>query len=265
MRKVFDEVFGLNRMSRAIYTSALAGLAAFGSHGHAAEKKVADAVPGRTAQRIEYNMKKEEQMFPYSFLQNSKLERDLFDNYLLYSFFLPEPDAVSSGGERKNDVLPLVAKNRAKAGHTSRNFFPRNTIPEPYRSLFVEAGTKYQVPPELIAAVFKAGEHNGQSWQDLVKNYGGRWAKNPESSASGPFQFIKSTWRAYGVDADGDGTKNVNDVEDAAHSAARYLGANINSSRRGSEEGRIRHAIGRYNHSREYVNHVYAYYQRLRR
>lgn len=41
--------------------------------------------------------------------------------------------------------------------------------------------------------------------------------------AMGPFQFIPETWRRYGVDANGDGRADPENIDDAALSAARYL------------------------------------------
>lgn len=41
--------------------------------------------------------------------------------------------------------------------------------------------------------------------------------------AMGPFQFIPETWERYGVDANGDGTADPDNIDDAALSAARYL------------------------------------------
>lgn len=41
--------------------------------------------------------------------------------------------------------------------------------------------------------------------------------------AMGPFQFIPETWKRYGVDANGDGKADPDNIDDAALSAARYL------------------------------------------
>ncbi|GAB93939.1 lytic transglycosylase domain-containing protein [Gordonia rhizosphera] len=41
--------------------------------------------------------------------------------------------------------------------------------------------------------------------------------------AMGPFQFIPETWQRYGVDANGDGRPDPDNLDDAALSAARYL------------------------------------------
>lgn len=41
--------------------------------------------------------------------------------------------------------------------------------------------------------------------------------------AVGPMQFLPTTWRSWGVDADGDGTARPQDIDDAAATAAVYL------------------------------------------
>ena len=71
--------------------------------------------------------------------------------------------------------------------------------------------------------------------------------------AVGPMQFIPSTWQVVKVDADGDGQRNPQDMDDAALATAVYLcsGKDNLSSRPGQEA-----AVYRYNHSKDYVNLV---------
>ena len=71
--------------------------------------------------------------------------------------------------------------------------------------------------------------------------------------AVGPMQFIPSTWQVVKVDADGDGRRNPQDIDDAALASSVYLcsGKDNLSTRKGQET-----AVFRYNHSQEYVNLV---------
>ncbi|MCW2848970.1 MAG: Transglycosylase protein [Marmoricola sp.] len=71
--------------------------------------------------------------------------------------------------------------------------------------------------------------------------------------AVGPMQFIPSTWQVVKVDADGDGKRNPQDMDDAALATAVYLcsGKDNLSVRKGQEA-----AVYRYNHSQDYVNLV---------
>ncbi|RDI66811.1 lytic transglycosylase domain-containing protein [Nocardia pseudobrasiliensis] len=41
--------------------------------------------------------------------------------------------------------------------------------------------------------------------------------------AEGPFQFLPETWQRWGVDANGDGVADPDNIDDAALTAARYL------------------------------------------
>lgn len=68
--------------------------------------------------------------------------------------------------------------------------------------------------------------------------------------AVGPMQFIPSTWSTVGVDADGDGQRNPQDIDDAALAAAVYLcsGDDDLSTTAGQKT-----AVYRYNHSDSYV------------
>lgn len=52
----------------------------------------------------------------------------------------------------------------------------------------------------------------------------GRWDGDPTwDRAVGPLQFIPSSWRTYGQDADGDGTADPHHMADAALAAAAHL------------------------------------------
>ena len=71
--------------------------------------------------------------------------------------------------------------------------------------------------------------------------------------AVGPMQFIPSTWSVVGVDADGDGVRNPQDIDDAALGTAVYLCSGNDDL--GTAAGR-QAAVYRYNHSQSYVDLV---------
>jgi len=73
--------------------------------------------------------------------------------------------------------------------------------------------------------------------------------------AVGPMQFLPSTWSAVGVDADGDGVRDPQDIDDAALAAAVYLCSGAGDLATPSGQ---RAAVLRYNHSDDYVRVVLA-------
>jgi hypothetical protein len=71
--------------------------------------------------------------------------------------------------------------------------------------------------------------------------------------AVGPMQFIPASWRSIGVDGNGDGVANPNNIYDATVSTGIYLcagGADL------ADPTQLKAAVFRYNHSAEYVNIV---------
>jgi cell wall-associated NlpC family hydrolase len=71
--------------------------------------------------------------------------------------------------------------------------------------------------------------------------------------AVGPMQFLPGTWKTFGVDADGDGVANPQDIRDAAAAAANYLckgGANL------GDPTQLATAIYSYNAADWYVSDV---------
>ncbi|MFF9212889.1 MULTISPECIES: NlpC/P60 family protein [unclassified Streptomyces] len=85
------------------------------------------------------------------------------------------------------------------------------SVPAAYKNLIEEAGnTCPEINPNLLAALLK---------QESGFNPN---SKSP-AGAEGIGQFMPSTWEKHGLDANGDGHRNVWDPEDAIPSAAKYL------------------------------------------
>jgi hypothetical protein len=96
------------------------------------------------------------------------------------------------------------------------------------------------------------GQHNNATIKDT--DQGRLDGDKTWDRAVGPMQFIPSTWEKYASDADGDGVADINDVDDAALAAAKYL---CSSSRNLSAVGDWWAAILSYNALQQYANDVF--------
>ena len=147
-------------------------------------------------------------------------------------------------------LLPALAIAAATGGINLRSASSTalGDIPPDYLLLYQQAGLAFDVPWEVLAGVGKVECDHGRypdpaCWQQGAENHAG---------AGGPMQFLASTWRRYGLDADQDGSADRWNPADAIVSAANYLAA------AGAPDD-IEAALYAYNPSRAYVETVLAW------
>jgi hypothetical protein len=116
---------------------------------------------------------------------------------------------------------------------------------------------QFEIPPFLLPIYQACGTEYGIPWQVLasinrIETAFGTNLNVSSAGALGWMQFIPSSWRAYGVDANEDGRKDPYNPVDAICAAARYLKA------AGGEDD-LRRSIFAYNHADWYVDEVLMY------
>jgi len=127
------------------------------------------------------------------------------------------------GESRSNRELRLKAEDAARAKvaeqkrleETKRETVSRELraySPEEFNSIYESAGAMFGINPKLLQAVHIV--ETGASGSTRKTSYAG---------ATGPMQFLPSTWRRHGVDGDGDGHADITNVADAIYTAASYL------------------------------------------
>lgn len=84
--------------------------------------------------------------------------------------------------------------------------------PANFDDLYQAAGAAYGVDPLLLKAI-----------HIIETGASGSTTRSNTSGATGPMQFLPSTFRAHAVDGNGDGIKSVYNVSDAVYTAAKYL------------------------------------------
>ncbi len=114
--------------------------------------------------------------------------------------------------------------------------------------------SKFRIPPFLLPIYQAAGVQYGIRWEILaaineIETDYGRNLNVSSAGALGWMQFIPSSWRMYGVDANRDGEKDPYNPVDAIFAAGRYLKA-------AGGDANLRRAIFAYNHADWYVDSV---------
>jgi soluble lytic murein transglycosylase-like protein len=166
----------------------------------------------------------------------------------------PKPQRKPSGnGQQKPSTKPKDGEGEKGAAKTGGSALPPPATPLPTACgpvavpsfllpIYQSASEQYELGPagpSILAAINEIESGFGQ-------NLG------PSSAgAVGWMQFMPSTWAMYGVDADGDGTRDPNNPNDAIFAAARYLRA---AGMPDDPEG----AVFSYNHADWYVAEVMA-------
>ena len=111
---------------------------------------------------------------------------------------------------------------------------------------------QHRVVPGVLGPVL-----DGSEYAAIPDTDNGRWdGHRTWDRALGPLQLLPESWRVAGMDADGDGHRDPQNVYDAAGAAMVYLcdGGRDLGTRKGLEE-----AVLAYNHSRDYLRLVLAW------
>jgi hypothetical protein len=168
-----------------------------------------------------------------------------------------EPDSeaeVDTPRERKRKRGTELRNPDGSPTRSNPTFF--DALPGPSRVTGVPNFVirKFQVPVFLLSIYQAAGIQYGIHWQVLaaineIETDYGRNLNVSSAGALGWMQFIPSSWKAYGVDANKDGKKDPYNPVDAIFAAARYLKA-------AGYQQSVRRAIFAYNHADWYVDSV---------
>ncbi len=112
-----------------------------------------------------------------------------------------------------------------------------------------ELDAGHRVIPEVLGPVLDGKQHKAIADTDDGRLDGDTvWDR-----AVGPMQFLPASWRVAGVDMDGDGRRDPQDIFDAAGTAMVYLCA---GGRDLATSQGLREAVLSYNHSTEYLQQV---------
>ena len=128
-------------------------------------------------------------------------------------------------------------------------------VPAAYLTLYGKASSEYRLGAvgwSYLAGVGKVECDHGRS-----QTVGCHRGEANAAGARGPAQFLPATWAQYGVDADGDGLRDIYGPSDAVFGMANYLRAS-------GAPADWRRALFAYNHDTAYVELVNDWARRYR-
>src|SRR3954464_3759132 len=154
-------------------------------------------------------------------------------------------------GTAKVDKTSRKPDGAPTAADPTFSLAPPGPAPIGVPNFFIE---KFRIPPFLLPIYQAAGIEYGVRWEVLaaineIETDYGRNLNVSTAGAVGWMQFLPSTWKRYGVDANKDDRKDPYNPVDAIFASARYLKA----AGAGHD---LRRAIFAYNHADWYVDSV---------
>jgi Transglycosylase SLT domain len=166
-----------------------------------------------------------------------------------------KPKHQGKGQQRKNKSIqpppPYKSNGTPTVANPSATIAPFGPAPLGVPNIVID---QFEIPPFLLPIYQACGTQYDIPWQVLaginkIETAFGTNLNVSSAGAVGWMQFLPSTWKAYGVDANGDRRKDPYNPVDAICAAARYLRA-----AGGSND--LRRAIFAYNHADWYVDEV---------
>lgn len=120
-------------------------------------------------------------------------------------------DTIAEADQPKAKVVVVKAKKKPKP---KRSCLDR--VPQPYRAEICRVAPKYGADPYLVASILFYENRSYPRTDKFVCSH---------AAACGVMQFIPSTFRAYGVDGDGDGKAKRESWKDSVASGSNYIGS----------------------------------------
>jgi len=158
---------------------------------------------------------------------------DLIQSNYSIPQIIPGESALQRAEREAKEKAEAEAKQKVVVAQGGRAVISYDALVE----IYARAGATFGVDPRLLEAIHQV--ETGKSGSTGKKSYAG---------AMGPMQFLPSTFRHYGVDGNGDGIKDITNVEDAIFAAANYLKA--------CGYPDVKKALWGYNPSQSYYNKV---------